>query len=105
MATPAAFHTRDSFERAIAALIDKADAQERGADLDRIQTHIEQGPAEVSTLARLLFVLDDDFRPLVEQHIESYRRWLARKGDPASDDDIFGVMFAVYCKKRGLNTD
>lgn len=101
----AAFHTQESFERALAALIDKADAQARGADLDRIRTHIEAGPAEVSPLARLLFVLDEDFRTLVEQHIESYRRWLTRKGQPAADADIFAVMLSVYQRKRGLDTD
>ncbi len=101
--TQAPFHTQESFERAIAALIDKADTQSRGGDLDRIRDHVANGPAEVSPLARLLFVLDDDFRPLVEQQIDAYRRWLVRKERPADDADIMQIMMKVYLQKRGLS--
>jgi hypothetical protein len=98
----APYRNRESFERALGALIDKADEQNRGADLDRVYEHVRNKPPEVGTLAGVMFVLDDDFRALVSNEVEAYRRWLGSKGQSSGDDDIASVMETVYRRKRGL---
>lgn len=99
----APYRNRETFERAIEILIEKADEQNRGADLDRVYAHVRNKPPEVGTLAGLMFVLDDDFRAKVSHEVEAFRRWLVRKDQPATDDDIASVMEAVYRRKRGLD--
>lgn len=98
--TQAPFHNQESFERAIAALIDRADEAHRGEDLDRVYQHVVNSPTEVSRLASAMYVLDEDYRALVVQAIDAYRRWLNMKGRPADDDAIFEVIRAIYEKKR-----
>ena len=100
----APYRNKESFERAIEALIDKADAQNRGADLDRMVDHLRHKPAEIGTLASLMFLLDDDFRPLGAHEVDAFRRWLGQKKQPSSDEDIASVVNAVYRRKRGLDT-
>ena len=95
-------HTPESFARALVGLIEQVDGQERGADLDRVYKHVMGSPGEVSRLASLLFVLDEDYRRLLEDHVGAYRRWLAKKEQPAGDDDIFSVMIATYRTHRGI---
>ena len=100
--TQAAFHNQESFERAIGVLIEQADAQNRGQDVDRVYKHFSNRPAGVSDLASLLFVIDEDFRPQVTQAVEAYRRFLKTKGRPAEDKDIAEAILRVYKAKRGL---
>lgn len=100
--TQAPFHNQESFERAIAALIDRADAQRRGEDLDRLVQHVMNSPGEVSDLASLLFMMDEDYRPLLTQAIDAYRRWLKTKGRDTDDDAITDALKRIYKEKRGL---
>ena len=100
--TKAPYHNQESFERAVGGLVDKADAQNRGADLDRVYRYVVNRPAEVNKLATIMFTLDDDFRPLVTQAIDAHRRWLQQKGRPSGDDDIAATMLRVYQRKRGI---
>ena len=99
----APYRNRESFERAVEALIDKADEQNRGADLDRVYQHVRNKPPEIGVLASVMFVLDDDFRALVSHEVEAFRRWLGQKGQPTEDDDIAAVLETVYRRKRGLD--
>jgi hypothetical protein len=98
----APFHNEESFERAIAALIDKTDAANRGDDLDRLANHVLTSTPEVSKLASLMFMIDEDFRPMVEQEVEAYRRWLKKKGKPSDDQSIYDALMAAYRRKRGI---
>lgn len=98
----APYHNEETFERAIAALIDKTDAANRGDDLDRLAKHVSSSPAQVSSLASLMFMIDEDFRPLLEQEVEAYRRWLKRKDRPHDDKTVYEAVIASYRQKRGI---
>jgi predicted HTH transcriptional regulator len=100
----APYRNLESFERAIENLIEKADSQNRGADLDRVYGHLRHKPAEMGTLATLMFLLDDDFRALIAHEVEAFRRWLVQKGQPTSDEDIARVLETVYRRRRELDT-
>jgi len=100
----APYRNKESFQRAIETLIDQADRQNRGEDLDRVYGHMRNKPQEVGSLASLMFLLDDDYRALVAYEVEAFRRWLSQKNQPTDDEDIAGVMDAVYRTKRGLDT-
>lgn len=99
----APFHNQESFERAIIALIDQVDAQNRGSDLDRVYQHLQNSPDEVSNLAKIIFMLDDDYRPLVTQAVDAYRRWLKTKGRDTDDQSIAAVILDTYRSKRGIH--
>jgi uncharacterized NAD(P)/FAD-binding protein YdhS len=98
----AALLSREGFERALAALIERADSLGRGADLDRVAERLngEKTPREVSRLAALSFMLDQEFVLPLQEAVEAYKRWLEKKGEPAGDDEVFAVMRAVYVRAR-----
>jgi hypothetical protein len=103
--TQAPFHNEDSFERAIIALIDSADEQERGQDLDRLYNHVMNSPDEVNNLASFVFMLDDDFRPRITQAVDAYRRWCKTKGRPCDDQTVARALVRIYRAKRGIEAD
>jgi hypothetical protein len=98
----AAFLSREGFEHAVAALITRADSLGRGADLDRVALRLnaDKTPREVSRLAALGFMLDQEFMLSLQESVDAYKRWLEKKGESATDDDVFAVMKAVYMKAR-----
>lgn len=98
--TQASFHTRQQFERAVERMIERADAQQRGEDLDRVVQRLQTVPDAVSQLAGLLMQVDDDARPELKQHIDAYRRFLRQKGDAATDDEVLEVLLAVWRRRR-----
>lgn len=95
-----AIHNRVQFERAVERLILAADQASRGPDLDRAVAHIDSRPSDVSRLAALLLVIDDDVRPELSTAIEAFRRFRAQQEDPVSDDGVLEVMQAVYSRIR-----
>jgi len=97
----APFHNLEQFEKAIERLIEQADAQNRGADLDRLVSHLQRSPADVSRLASLLMMVDDDFRSPLKADVDAFRRFHRQKKREASDDEILKVMMKVYATKRG----
>lgn len=99
--TQAPFHTRETFERVIAGMIAEADSKNRGDDLDRVVQHVLASPAEVSNLAAIAFMLDEEFRGPFQHEIEAYRRWLKKKELPSDDHAIFDVLIEIYRAKRG----
>ncbi len=100
--TQAPFHNQESFERTVEQLMDRADEQKRGEDLDKLYRYVIDSPEEVSDLASFFFMLDEDFRALVQEAVNAYRRWLKAKGRPASDQDIAEVLLRIYRTKRNL---
>lgn len=103
--TQAPFHNEDSFERAINSLIDAADEQHRGEDLDRLYQHVMNSPDEVNNLASFIFMLDDDYRPKITQAVDAYRRWCKTKGRPCDDQTIAQSLVRIYRAKRGIHTE
>lgn len=100
MASEAPFQSRVQFERAIAKLIDDAKRQNRADDLDRLVKHLERTPEDVSKLASLLLMVDDDVRPNLKSSIDAYRRFSSQKGREANDEEILEVLRAVYDRER-----
>jgi hypothetical protein len=97
----AALLTREGFEHAIEALIARADGLGRGADLDRVASRLGvKTPKEVSHLAALNFMLDQEFLLPLQEAVEAYRRWLEKKGEPTSDEQIMLVLRDVYTRVR-----
>ena len=96
----APFHTKNNFLRAVSNLIAKADSQNRGDDLDRLIEHVLDGPKEVSGLARFIYLMDDDFRGLLEGEIDGYRRWLKKKNLNSDDQEILKVLLEAYNQQR-----
>lgn len=96
----APFHNQQQFEKAIERTIATADKQNRGQDLDKVVAHLQKAPADVSRLASLLMLVDDDFRPDLKSHVDAYRRFCAQKEREVSDDEILDVMLAVYKRCR-----
>lgn len=94
--TTTPYHNKESFARAMARLMARADSEGRGEDLDRVVTHLNRKPREVSALASLMMLLDEDYRLLVHDEIEAFRRWGKQKGQTLHDDEIFAVMMAIY---------
>ena len=97
--------TRAQFKKAIGKLIDDAVAQNRGEDLDRLVRHLERTPEDVSRLANLLLLVDDDARPALKSQIDAFRRFSGQKGHPSDDDDILEVLVEVYRARRGGSAD
>lgn len=93
-------HNRVQFERAIERLILAADQSKRGDDLDRVVGHLTEPPADVSRLAALLMLVDEDVRPELSAAISAFRRFRDQQGDTTSDDDVFGIMRDVYGRVR-----
>ena len=91
---------RAQFERAIERLIQAADNQNRGGDLDRIVAHLAKTPEGVSRLASFVLLLDEDFRGELSSAVESFRRFRESKGDPIDDDGVLAVMEGVYARVR-----
>lgn len=100
MGTESPFQSRTQFEKAVARLIADAKAQNRADDLDRLVAHLERTPADVSKLASLLLLVDDDVRPELKQSIDAYRRFIHQKGRPIDDDAILAVLREVYERER-----
>ena len=97
--------TRAQFKKAIGKLIDDAVAQNRGDDLDRLVRHLERTPEDVSRLANLLLLVDDDARPALKSQIDAFRRFSGQKGHPSDDDAILEVLVEVYRARRGGSAD
>ena len=97
----APFHNRIQFERSIESLIEKVEKQNRGEDLDRLVGHIDSSPSDVSKLASLMMLIDDDFRPRLKADIDAYRRFEKQKGRDLGDDEIYEVLHDVYQRVRG----
>ncbi len=97
----APFHNRANFLRAISNLIARADAQNRGDDLDRLVQHVIDGPQEVSGLARFLYLVDEDYRSVLEAEIDAYRRWLKKKDGSADDQEVLKALLEAYRTHRG----
>ena len=100
MGTESPFQSRAQFERAVARLIDDAKRQNRADDLDRLVAHLERTPEDVSKLASLLLLVDDDVRPELKQSIDAYRRFVSQKGRPIDDETILAVLREVYERER-----
>jgi hypothetical protein len=100
MGTESPFQSRTQFEKAVTRLIADAKAQNRADDLDRLVAHLERTPADVSKLASLLLLVDDDVRPELKQSIDAYRRFVHQKGRPIDDDAILAVLREVYERER-----
>ena len=98
----AAVLTKDAFERAIGAIIDEADRLGRASDLDRVVRHMEPAdkPSELSRLAALMYLLDEEYRLRVREAADAFRRWGEMKGETPSDDEILDIMKAVYLSRR-----
>lgn len=90
--------TQEGFERAIRGVLEQAYAAGRGSDVERIVSHVEasDSPSEVSQLAALMYLVDEEYRLRLQESIEAYRRWCNKKSKPASDSDIIGVLRSVY---------
>ena len=97
----APYHNQEQFERAVARLIEHADAQNRGGDLDRVVAHLQKAPEGVSRLGSLMALIDDDFRAELKQHIDAYRRFAQQKGKGAGDEELVDLMLKVYRGVRG----
>ena len=95
-----AVHNKGQFERVVERLILAADQANRGADLDRAVTHIDARPPDVSRLAALLLVIDDDVRPELSGAIDAFRRFRDQKNDSVDDDGVLMVMHGVYRRLR-----
>jgi len=101
----APFHTRTQFEKAVERLIEQAVAQNRGDDLDRLVGHLQSSPPDVSRLASLLMMIDEDYRPQLKADVEAYRRFVKQKGRDATDEEIVQVLVGVYnAARRGAST-
>lgn len=94
--TDVSLATRAQFAKAVTRLIDDAIAQNREDDLHRLVRHLERTPSDVSRLASLLLLVDDDVRPALKTQIDAYRRLETQKGRDASDDAILSVLRDVY---------
>jgi hypothetical protein len=94
------YHNRESFIRAVDRMLARADCEGRGEDLDRVVAHVVRKPREVSSLASLMLLLDEDYRLLLQDEIDAFRRWGKQKGQHLSDDDIFAVMMTTYEGRR-----
>jgi hypothetical protein len=92
----ATFHNDVQFDRAIGRLIERARAQGRGDDLDRMIAHLEAAPTNVSRLASLLLLVDEDFRGPLKAEVDAYRRFCAQKGRVVADDEVVSRMLDVY---------
>ena len=100
--TQAPYHNRAQFERAVERLIGETDRQNRGQDLDRMVQHLQKSPGDVSRLASLLMMVDDDFRADIKAEVDAYRRFEEQKGRDGGDDAILVVMEQVYRRVRAL---
>jgi hypothetical protein len=98
-----AIHNRVQFERVIERLILSADQSNRGGDLDRAVAHTESRPVDVSRLAALLMVIDDDVLPDLSAAIDAFRRFRTQQGEPLDDDGVIDVMQSVYGRLRGAS--
>jgi hypothetical protein len=100
MTAAAPFQNRTQFEKAIEKLIERADEQNRGTDLDRVAGHVQRSPSGVSRLTSLLMLVDDDFRGDLKAQIDAYRRFTREKGREADDDELVAVMEEIYRRIR-----
>jgi hypothetical protein len=94
------YHNRESFSRVVRGLIRRADEEGRGDDLDRVVAHMDESPHEVEPLAALMLLLDEDWRVIVRDEIDAFRRWGKQKGQTFSDRDIYSVMRDIYQRLR-----
>lgn len=91
----------EGFKRSVGSLIDEAYASGRGSDLERIVEHAEStSPEEVSRLAALMYLVDEEYLHPLQEAVEAYRRWAEKKGSPVDDDQILGVMREVYLARK-----
>lgn len=91
----------EGFKRAIGSLIDEAYAKGRGSDLERVVKHAEStSPEEVSRLAALMYLVDEEYLHPLREAVEAYRRWADKKDQPTDDDQILAVMREVYQARK-----
>lgn len=92
----APFLNRSHFEHAIEELIQRAVAQNRGADLTNLISNLKNRPENMSKLSSLMFMIDEDYRTELNNDIHAFQRFSAKKGKALSDDDVFEVLLTVY---------
>src|SRR5690606_38840571 len=98
----AALLNLEGFKRAIGALIDQAYQAGRGADLERIVEHADKtSPDEVSRLAALMYLVDQEYLHPLQDAIEAYRRYNEKKDIAIVDDAILEVMREVWLARKG----
>lgn len=99
----AALLNPEGFRRRIATLIEESIKRGRGEDLDRIASHVRssQPPGEVSRLAALMYLVDQEFLLPLQEAIDAHRRWHEmKKGAPVGDDALLETMYEVYESTR-----
>ena len=98
----AALLNLESFRLKIRTFINQADERGRGDDLDRIAAHVEKAehPDEVTKLAAITYLVDQEFLLPLQEAIDAHRRWRESKGEPISDDEIYTLMRQVYGEVR-----
>lgn len=94
----AAMLNPESFARTLESMVEEAHKRGRGDDLARIVQRVLDGthPKEVTPLAALMFMVDQEFLHPLQEAIDALRRWHKKKGTPITDDEVFASMMEIY---------
>ena len=93
----------EAFRQKIKALLAEAEASGRSEDVDRVVAHIDSSaaPDELSPLAKLMFVIDQEYQLPLQEALDGYRRWYEKKhGGSAPEAEIVAMMREVYDAAR-----
>lgn len=91
----------DHFRERVGEMVDMIERRGRGEDLDRVVGYTIEPHGDVSRLTALFWTIDDEYRQVLRDVVDSFRQEASQHGATPTDEVIYDTMLEVYNERRG----